>query len=142
MPFRCFMRILGHPGLVYFPAIPCHLKSFSRKYANLMDARRIEDDFKVTIKRVLTWTEEIPIARYLSSEAFLSDPRNRTVPILDVIPLPDDDEWALLVMPFLRRSDNPPFQCQAECVEFFRQSLQVGSILLNLNSRLIYFCRG
>ncbi|KAF8518174.1 kinase-like domain-containing protein [Gautieria morchelliformis] len=101
-----------------------HEDSRSARYMNVLDARRVEDDVKVILKRAPTTTQEIPIARYLSSEALLSDPRNRAVRILDVIPLPGDDEWALLVMPYLRRFDDPHFQFRAECVEFFRQSLQ------------------
>ncbi|KAF8518184.1 kinase-like domain-containing protein [Gautieria morchelliformis] len=101
-----------------------HEDSRSSPHANVIDARRIEDGIKVTLKRVPTTTKELPIARYLSSEALLSDPRNRTVRILDVIPLPDDDEWAMLVMPYLRQFDDPHFQFRVECVEFFRQSLQ------------------
>jgi len=108
-----------NPWLLFLP------EGCTYKYIRLIDARRIEDDVKVTIKRVRTWTEEIPIARYLSSEALLSDPRNRSVPIIDVIPLPGDDEWALLVMPFLRVFYDPPFQLLIECIEFFRQVLQV-----------------
>ncbi|KAF8518172.1 kinase-like domain-containing protein [Gautieria morchelliformis] len=98
--------------------------SHSTRYMNVIDAMRVEDDVKVILKHVPTTTQELPIARYLSSEALLSDPRNRTVRILDVILLPGDDEWALLVMPYLRRFDDPHFQFRAECVEFFRQSLQ------------------
>ena len=82
----------------------------SCKYINLIDARQVENDVKVTIKRVLMWTEEIPIACYLSSETLLLHLRNCTVPILDVIPLPDDDELVLLVMPYLWTFDDPPFQ--------------------------------
>ena len=44
--------------------ISFHLKGCSCKYPNLIEVRRIDDNFKVTLKRVLTWTEEIPIARY------------------------------------------------------------------------------
>ena len=54
-----------------------------------------------------------------------SDPRNRTVPILDVIALPDDMEHVLLVMPYLRIFYTPPFHCRAEVVEALRQLLQV-----------------
>jgi hypothetical protein len=93
---------------------------------NVIDARRVEDDVKVILKQAPTITQELPIACYLSSEALLSDPRNRAVRILDVIPLPGDDEWVLLVMPYLRQFDDPYFQFRAECVEFFRQSLQVS----------------
>ncbi|KAF8518180.1 kinase-like domain-containing protein [Gautieria morchelliformis] len=101
-----------------------HEDSRPTRYMNVIDATRVEDDAKVILKRVPTTTQELPTSRYLSSEALLSDPRNRAVRILDVIPLPGDDEWALLVMPYLRQFDDPHFQFRSECVEFFRQSLQ------------------
>jgi len=53
-----------------------------------------------------------------------SDPRNRTVPLSDVIVLPDDTEHALIVMPYLRVFNTPPFHCRAEVVEALRQFLQ------------------
>jgi hypothetical protein len=96
----------------------------------VIDAVRVEDDVKVILKHVPTTTQELPTARYLSSEALLSDPRNRAVRILDVILLPGDDKWALLVMPYLRQFDDPHFQFRAECVEFFRQSLRVSYSLV------------
>jgi hypothetical protein len=92
----------------------------------VIDARRVKDGVKVILKWAPTTTQELPIALYLSSEKLLSDPRNRAVRILDVMLLPGDDEWALLVMPYLRQFDTPHFQFHAECVEFFRQSLQVS----------------
>jgi hypothetical protein len=92
----------------------------------VIDARRIEDDVKVILKHVPTTTQELPICRYLSSKALLSDPRNRAVRILDMILIPGDDEWALLVMPYLRLFDDPDFQFLGECVEFFHQMLQVS----------------
>jgi len=53
-----------------------------------------------------------------------SDPRNRTVSIIDVVTLPDDKDHVLLVMPYLRVFDAPPFHCCSEVVEAFRQFLQ------------------
>jgi len=97
------------------------------KWWNVMDAIRIRDDVKVTLKVVSTAAEEIPISLYLSSEALLLDHRNRTVRVSDVIPLPAEDELALLVMPFLRAFDDPPFRCRAECVETLTQMIQVRS---------------
>ncbi|KIJ27333.1 hypothetical protein M422DRAFT_191169, partial [Sphaerobolus stellatus SS14] len=92
--------------------------------SSLIDAVRIADDFKVVLKLVETRREEIPIARYLSSASLRADSRNRTVPILDVIPLPDTDDKALLVMPLLRHFEDPPFSYLCEVVEAVRQLLQ------------------
>jgi hypothetical protein len=52
----------------------------------------------------------------------LSNPRNRTVPLIDVIALTDNK--VLLVMPYLRVFDTPWFHCRGEVVDAFRQFLQ------------------
>jgi hypothetical protein len=69
--------------------------------------------------------EEIRIALHLSSVQMRSDPRNRTVSVLDVIPVHDDPEVVFLVMPYLRGFHSPPFHCRGEFVEAFRQFLHV-----------------
>jgi len=73
--------------------------------------------------------DELRIILYLSSVEMRSNSRNRTVPILDVIALPDD-KYVLLVMPFLRVFDTPPFHCRWEVVEALRQFMQV--VCLNI----------
>ena len=57
-----------------------------------MDAIQIKDNCKIGFKRVPTSTEEIP-------NVLGSEPRNRTAPALDIILPPDDDEFAVMVMP-------------------------------------------
>lgn len=61
-----------------------------------------------------------------------SDPRNCVVPILDVILLPEDDEYALLVMPLLHTFYSPPFAYRIEVVEALRQFLQVCANTITL----------
>jgi len=90
---------------------------------NAIDATRIEDGFKVVLKRIRRRSNERDIMDYLSSPAMRSDARNRTVPMLDVVELPDN-EYLLLVMPHLRGFDTPPFHCYCEVVDAFRQFLQ------------------
>ncbi|KAF8520901.1 hypothetical protein BU17DRAFT_88463 [Hysterangium stoloniferum] len=97
--------------------------SLFNPFYDLIDARRISDDTMVFLKMVETEKEELPIAMHLSSEILRSDARNRTVPILDVIPLPDSDDRAFLVMPFLRKFDRPDFQFRIECIEAIRQMI-------------------
>ena len=77
-----------------------------------MDAVRTQDGARVVMKEVATWKlkEEMPIALYLSSDATRGDPRNCTVPILDVLLLPDTDESTLSVMPMLLSFDDLPFR--------------------------------
>jgi hypothetical protein len=97
----------------------------------------VSDDVKVSIKKVATHNAQLPVALYLSSERLLSDPRNRSVPILDVILLPGNDEYALLIMPFLREWDNPFFNYRCEFVEAIRQFILMSFLQLNL---LILMC--
>ncbi|KIJ23381.1 hypothetical protein M422DRAFT_39644 [Sphaerobolus stellatus SS14] len=90
----------------------------------VLDATRTCDKMKVIIKRVKTNTEEIPIGSYFSSDLLRKDPRNHCVHILDVIPLPDNDDEALIVMPFLRPFYNPPFEFKTEYIEAAKQLLE------------------
>jgi hypothetical protein len=92
---------------------------------NVIDATRIKDGTKVVLKCIGASSQEFQIALYLSSAKMLSDPRNRTVPIIDVISLPDNTEGVLLVMPYFREFHTPPFHCRGEVVEALRQFLQV-----------------
>ena len=95
----------------------------------VIDAIRIEDGFKVVLKRVRKSCNERYIAEFLSSPTMCSDPRNRTVPILEVVEPPDGEDL-FLVMPRLRVFDTPPFHCYSEVVEAFRQFLQ-GLVFLH-----------
>jgi hypothetical protein len=95
----------------------------------VLDAIWVKDGVKVVLKRVPSDGDEVRIALYLSSFEMRSNPRNRTVPILDVI-VPPDDKYVLLVMPFLRVFSSPPFHCRWEVVEALRQFLQV--VCLNI----------
>ncbi|GLB42440.1 putative expressed protein [Lyophyllum shimeji] len=98
--------------------------SITIEKGHVLDAVRVSDGRKVILKRVLTSTEEIPIARYLSSEPLSSDPRNNAVPILDTILLPNDDSSALIVMPLLLPLYAIPFRRVGEFAEAVRQYLQ------------------
>ena len=89
-----------------------------------MDATRTKDGVKVVLKCIAASSDELEIAKYLSSAKMLSDPRNRTVPIIEVIPLPDNQK-VFLVMPYLRVFNTPPFHCRGEFVEALRQFMQV-----------------
>jgi hypothetical protein len=98
------------------------------QFYSVVDATRIHDNYKVAIKLVKTSSDEIPIAQYLA-EPRLSDPRNRSVPILDIILLPETDLEALIVMPMLIRFHLIPFRRVGEFVEAIHQYLQVWSAL-------------
>lgn len=69
--------------------------------------------------------DEIAIAKYLSSEASSEDPRNHCVPVLDFFPDPLDHEIYLMVMPYLRPFDDPPFGAIGEVIDCVQQTLEV-----------------
>ncbi|KAG5646241.1 hypothetical protein DXG03_004068 [Asterophora parasitica] len=64
---------------------------------------------------------EIEIARDMFSGKLVSEPRNRCVPILEVIQPPTGSNDAFLVMPLLSDAGFTPFETIGELVEFFRQ---------------------
>ncbi|KAI0043012.1 hypothetical protein FA95DRAFT_503631 [Auriscalpium vulgare] len=88
-----------------------------------LDATRISDGKQVMMKQVVRkeGPYELDIATYLSSEALMSDPRNHTVPLLEVIELPNDEHDKIMVMPLLRPFDNPKFETYGEAVAFMTQ---------------------
>ena len=79
----------------------------------------------MVIKEVGRGDEESRIARMLSSEPLKDDPKNHSVPILDVFDDPTDDSKSFLVMPLLRPADHPPFDHVKEIVDFVDQLLEV-----------------
>ncbi|KAJ7051162.1 hypothetical protein C8F01DRAFT_646956 [Mycena amicta] len=87
---------------------------------NVLDAIRLSDGCKVVLRKILTWTPELNIVRYLNNPDLLESPQNRTVRLLDVITLPDS-EVMLLVIPFLRLFTTPVFRHLQEVVECMRQ---------------------
>jgi hypothetical protein len=70
---------------------------------------------------------EADIQQYFSSPLRSSDHRNHCAFIYDVLQLPNDANKVLLVMPLLRRYDDPPFDAIAEVVEYFNQVFEVDT---------------
>ncbi|KAF7290549.1 Protein kinase domain-containing protein [Mycena indigotica] len=89
----------------------------------VLDATRIRDKKKVVLKRVETGDEELVLHSYLDSPALRSDPRNRTIPILEVFRLPET-QWSILVTPYCREFDYPPFHCRQEFIDAMSQYLE------------------
>ena len=90
----------------------------------VIDAVRITDGAQVVLKRVEH--PELAIIRYLTSSELRSDPRNRTVHLLDEIALPEEDR-VIIVMPMLRLYYTPPFQRVGQILDAIRQFLTVSS---------------
>ncbi|KAJ7450258.1 kinase-like domain-containing protein [Mycena galericulata] len=93
------------------------------EFISVLDATRIHDGKKVILKRVSSDSHEIAIITYLNTPSARSDPRNRTIPLLDIIPLPDSP-WSFLVMPYCRKFDYPPFHCRNEFLETMTQFME------------------
>jgi hypothetical protein len=92
-----------------------------------MDGTRIQDRKQVMFKKVLPeeGSHELYIADLFSSPSLKDDPSNHCVPLLEVIEL-SQNGGRVMVMPFLRPYNNPPFQTYGEFVAFFMQICEVG----------------
>jgi serine/threonine protein kinase len=88
----------------------------------LVDATRISDGKLVYIKEVQTGDQESRLALTLSA---VDDPANHSIPILDTFADHADETISYIVMPFLRLSDNPPFETVGEVIDFVDQVLDV-----------------
>jgi hypothetical protein len=89
------------------------------------------DGSKVILRRTPAGSNEHRITLYFSSPEMHSHPQNRTTPVIDIINLPSAAGRVcdvLLVTPYLRRFDTPPFHCYCEVLEAMRQFLQVEFI--------------
>ncbi|TDL19269.1 hypothetical protein BD410DRAFT_774138 [Rickenella mellea] len=96
----------------------------SNTHIKTIDATRIMDGQPVFIKKLPSNTEELAIARYLSTPTRMQDPRNHCVPILDHFADPTDSSLIFIVMPMLRNFDSPPFFLVNEVVDFVHQTLE------------------
>jgi len=92
----------------------------------ILDAIRVADGKLVSLKKVSKslHSTEATIGKFFSSEPLSSDPDNHCVPIYDVLQVRDDDDYIVLVMPFLRKYDSPNFETIGEVVDFFSQALK------------------
>ncbi|KAK0442780.1 uncharacterized protein EV420DRAFT_1071239 [Desarmillaria tabescens] len=100
----------------------------------VLNVVRMKDKTKVVLRITRSDTDELTIAKRLSEPTLLQDPRNHTVPILDIIPIPSDKEKRVfMVMPMLKDSYSPPFHCLSEFVNTFRQLLDGLDFMHSLN---------
>jgi hypothetical protein len=116
------------------PAVLYLSSEFFQPYM-VLDAKRLEDGAVVCIKRIrpkntegakIPRTNEVKIGRYLSTEQMLHHPDNHCVPILDSFRDPIFPEVEYIVMPVLRRYNDPEFCFVGEVVDFVTQLLEVG----------------
>ncbi|TFY77018.1 hypothetical protein EWM64_g6995 [Hericium alpestre] len=111
---------------------------------NIIDAVRVVDRQRVTIKFIRNNFQEIEIAQALTTPALLDDPTNHCVHVLDVFPDTLEENGYLMVMPYLRPFNSPTFGAVGEVVDFVKQTLEAcinvpfdefGYILTGRNSR-------
>lgn len=91
----------------------------------VLDAKSIESGKLVCIKRIERISEEIEIARFLSSAENLLDVRNHCPPLLASFSDPTIPNVNYIVMPLLRPFDDPEFGALGEVVDFVTQVLEV-----------------
>lgn len=99
----------------------------------LFDAQRASDGAYVYMKRMSTtqskgYADELQILQHLLSEPLKSDPRNRCVPILDVLQVPGDEGEVIMVTPMLRQFYSPRFHTFGEVMAFLTQAFEVNSV--------------
>ena len=105
-----------------------------------MDAVRVKDGKRVVLRRVDPQEDaSVSVLSYLNSPELLADPRNRTVPLLDVLYPPCDE--VLIVMPLLHpfQSTECPFRYVSEVLEALDQFLQASDKITSLSRYLIGF---
>lgn len=73
--------------------------------------------------------DEVAITRMFSEPELVKDRRNHCVRLHEVLQLPDDEDKVLLVLPLLRKFDNPRMETVGEAVEFLRQVFEVSKFL-------------
>ncbi|RXW14656.1 hypothetical protein EST38_g11206 [Candolleomyces aberdarensis] len=100
----------------------------------ICDAVKVDDNSTVILKRVSPAgdTEELEIVEYLAEEPRKSDPRNHSVPILEILQPADQPVEKILVMPLCRPWDSPEFETLGEAAGCIRQLLE-GVLYLHEN---------
>ncbi|KAI0693496.1 kinase-like domain-containing protein [Cytidiella melzeri] len=91
---------------------------------NLIDATRRNDGKLVYIKRVSSDSKEMMIAKLFSSQSFKDHPANHCVPVVDSFEDDNNARISYLVMPFLRYTDDPPFELVDDVLDVVDQLLE------------------
>ncbi|KAF9022801.1 hypothetical protein BDZ89DRAFT_1115348 [Hymenopellis radicata] len=100
---------------------------------NVLDAIRTDDGFAVALKRVSLATPELSMLRFLSWHPDTQSHLNHTATLLHVLPVPDDPEVVIAVMPKLRDFATPTFHCRREVLECLRQIIEGVGFMHSLN---------
>ncbi|KAI0629585.1 kinase-like protein [Trametes polyzona] len=96
----------------------------------VMDATRMSTNELVAIKSFYKRGQEMHVAQFLGN---IKDSQNHTVPILEIISDPFDPQLAMMVMPYLRPCNDPPFSTIGDVVEFLDQVID-GLVFMHRNN--------
>ncbi|KAJ3720052.1 kinase-like domain-containing protein [Lentinula raphanica] len=102
-------------------------------HPDVMDALRMSDSLVVALKRVKVSTGDERIATLFSNDANKLDPRNHCVHLLEVLPIPDEDDRKFLVMTWMRPVMNPRFRTVGEGVQFFKEMIEGLQFMHEIN---------
>jgi hypothetical protein len=78
---------------------------------------------RVMLKAVRSSSTELIIARLLSTDPLRTDPRNHTIPVLEIL---DAGEWAIIVTPEWGSDHWEACASVKEYIEFSRQLFEVS----------------
>ncbi|KAI0794650.1 kinase-like domain-containing protein [Fomes fomentarius] len=96
-------------------------------FPHVIDATRVRDNFRVSLKVTEKDNVEIAISRFLSS---IQRPDNHCIPLLEVFSDPVDPKSVIMVTPYLRPMNDPPFGALGEVLDFIDQTV-TGLIFLH-----------
>ncbi|KAJ3964280.1 hypothetical protein EV361DRAFT_812323 [Lentinula raphanica] len=91
-------------------------------HSDVMDALRMSDSLVVAFKRVKL--SEARIATLFSNDINNLHPRNHCVRLLEVLPVPNEDDKKILVMVWMRPVMNPRFRTVGEAIQFFTEMIE------------------
>lgn len=127
-PDFCEDSIFQFVRYVCFELLCFTTLSIIYKIPNVIDAtRRLGGDL-VSIKIVPNNSDEIRIARYLSSPDLLPHPLNHCVSVAEILRDPLDENSSLMVMPYLCPFDDPELYAIGDVIDFIAQTLEASTL--------------
>ncbi|CAK5263623.1 unnamed protein product [Mycena citricolor] len=111
------------PGYVRPPDVSTRSLKARHSRPSIMDATRTVDSAPILLKYICRTSHpyESSIGQFFSEPQRASDPRNHCIPILDVLPDPEEKDREILVMPRFTGLYAPPFDTVGEVLDCFRQ---------------------
>ncbi|PPQ88039.1 hypothetical protein CVT25_000847 [Psilocybe cyanescens] len=95
----------------------------------VMDAVRLMDNKPVMLKKVYQanngFDQELVISKYVSSTELSKHADNNCVPVYEVLNVPEDTKFVVIVMPLLHPFDTTRFDTIGKCFDFFYQTFKV-----------------